>query len=222
MRALSLAAMPALSASIFISVPVPKLSSAMPGLSAALPGSSVAVPGSSAATLRLSIDVPGLSITVPGLCTAMPGFFVVVLGLSALASASVLVPGLSALVPLLASAPVFPGSSPLPFLALPLPKTPTPNLAAGKRRLDDIISGQSGRSKKVFSEELWNRRMKKPVSEEAFLPRALLFPLLFPSISIGERKFNKTFINYWFITYLLVICDVLSHFSHLCCLAIYI
>ena len=69
---------------------------------------------------------------MPELSAAMPGS-------SAPTSASILVPGLSASIP--PSVPMLPKSSPLPFLALSLPKTPTPDLTAGRRKLDDTISG---------------------------------------------------------------------------------
>ena len=179
--------MPGLSAPVSASVPVPGSSAAVPGLSAPA-SASVPVPGSSAAMPESSAAVPGSSVAVPESSAAVPGS-------SAPASASVPVPGSSALVP--PSAPILPGSSPLLFPALSSPKTPTPDLAAGRRKLDDTISEWSGRSKRASSEELCSGRIKKAASEEAFSPRAPLFLLLFPSSSIGERKLDKTFINTW-------------------------
>ena len=197
-RSLLLVGVPGLSAPASASVPVPGSSAPasasvpVPGLSAAVPGSSapasasVPVPGSSAAVPESSAAVPGSSVAVPESSAAVPGS-------SAPASASVPVPGSSAPVP--PSAPMLPGSSPLPFPALSLPKTPTPDLAAGRQRLDDTISGWSGRSKRVSSEELCSGRIKKAALEEAFLLRAPLFLPLFPSSGIAESKFDKTFIN---------------------------
>ena len=163
-------------------VPVPGLSTTVPGSSAPtsasvpVPGSSAAVAGSSAVMLELSAALPGSSIAV---FTSIP------------------VLGLSATVPL--SVPMLPGLSPLPFLALSLPKTPTPNLAVGRQRLDDTISGWSGRSKRASQEELCSGRIKRAASKEAFSPKALLFLLLFPFSSIDKRKLNKTFINNWLL-----------------------
>ena len=137
---------------------------------------------------ELSAAVPGLSVAVPELSATVPGSF-------ALTSASVPTPESSALIPL--STPMLPRSSLLPFLGLSLLKTLTPNLAAGRRKLDDIIFVWSGSSKRGSSEELCSGRIKKAASEEAFSPNAPLFLLLFPSSSIGERKLDKTFINTW-------------------------
>ena len=129
-QALFFVAVPGLSALTSASVLVLGLSAAVPGSSAPtsasvpIPGLSAAVPESSIAVLELSVAVPALSATM--------------LGSSAPTSISVPVPGSSVSVPL--STPVFPGLSPLPFPALSLPKTPMPDLAAGRQGLDDIIS----------------------------------------------------------------------------------
>lgn len=132
--------MPGLSVPAFTSVPVPELFTIVPRSSAAIPESSAAMPGS--------------SIAVPESLAVMPGLSATLLGSFILTSASALLPGLSALVPLFTSTPVFPGSSPLLFLALFLSKTPIPSLAAKKRRLDDTISGWSGKSKRASLKEL--------------------------------------------------------------------
>ena len=170
------AAGPGLSASASTSVPVPRLSAAIPGLSVAVPG--LSAPASASVPVpRLSAAVPGssafafASVLLPQLSTAMPGSSVSM-------SASVYVPGLSAAIP-----------------GLSLLNIPTPNLAVKRRKLDDIISGWSGRSKRASSKELCSGRIKKTALEEPFLPRTTLFPLLFPSSGIGKRKFDKIFIN---------------------------
>ena len=193
-RALLLATMPGSSTSASASVPVLGSSIAMPGLSAPasvsvpVSESSAAMPKSSAAMLESSAAMPGSSVAVPKLSAAVPG-------LSAPASASISVPGSSTLV--LPSAPMFPVSSPLLFPALFSPKTPTPNLAVGKGRLDDTISGWSGKSKRASLEELCSGRIKRAALEETFSPRVPLFLPLFPSSGISERKVDKTFINTW-------------------------
>ena len=178
-QALLLAAMPGSSAPASISVPMPGLSAAMPGLSAPA-SASILVPGLSAA-------MPGLSATMPESSAAMPELSV------AVPKSSAVVPGSSAPIPLFA--PMLPGSSPLPFPALSLPKTLTPDLAIERQRLDDTISGWSERSKRASSGELCSGRIKKAALEEAFSPRAPLFLSLFPSSGIGKRKLDKTFIN---------------------------
>ena len=157
----------------------------MPGLSTPT-SASIFVPGLSTAMPKLSVAIPGLSATMRRLSATVPRSFT-------LAFASVLIPGLFALVPL--SMPVLPKSSPLPFPALSLPKTLSPDLAAGRQRLDNIISGWSRRCKRVSSEELCSGRIKKAALEETFSLRAPLFPLFFSSSGIGKRKLNKTFIN---------------------------
>ena len=197
-RALLLAAMPGSSALASTFVPIPG-SSAPTSASVPVPGSSAAVPRSSAPTSAsvpmpgLSAAVPKLSATVLGSSVAIPESSATMPGSSTPSSASIPMPGSSTSIP--PSAPMLPGSSPLPFPTLSLPKTPTPDLAAGRRRLDDTISGWSGRSKKAFSEELCSGRIKRAASEEAFSPRAPLFLPLFPSSGIGEKKLDKIFIN---------------------------
>ena len=137
-RALLLAAVLGSSAPASASVPMPESSAVMPGLSASastfvpVPGSSAAVPGSSAALPELSAAGPGSSVAMPESSATVPG-------LSVFASASVFVPGSSASV--LLSTPMLSGSFPLLFPALSSPKTPTPNLATKRRRLDNTISG---------------------------------------------------------------------------------
>ena len=197
-RALLLAAMPGSSALASASVPVPG-SSAPASASISVPGSSTAMLGSSAPA-SVSIPMPGLSaampessVAMPGSSVAMPELSAIMPGLSAPTSASVLMPELSAPVP--PSAPMLPGSSSLPFPVLSSPKTPTPDLAAGRQRLDNIISGWSGKNKRTSPEELYSGRIKRLASEEAFSSRAPLFFLLFPSSGIGKRKLDKTFIN---------------------------
>ena len=44
---------------------------------------------------------------------------------------------------------------------------------------------------------MWSERIKKAALEESFLLKAPLFPPFFPSSSIGEKKFDKIFINTW-------------------------
>ena len=174
----------------------------------AIPGSSVsmstfdhllglftAILGLSTAVLGLSVAMPVLFIAVPKLTIAVFKLSVAVLGLSILATAFVFVPGLSVFVLPSVSTPMLSGSSPLLFPVLSLPKTPMPNLATEKQKLDDIISEQSEKSKKISSEKLQSGKIKKAVLKKVFLSKAPLFPLLFPSSDIGKRKFDKSFIN---------------------------
>ena len=177
-----------LSSPTFASVLVFRLSAAVPRFSTAMPGLSIAVPKSFATMLRSSASVFESFIALLGLAIA-------VLRSSALVSTSIFVPGLSPLVPIFISALVFPGSSPLLFPALFLPKIQTLDLDAGREKLDNNISGWSGRSKKATSKQLWCGRIKRAALEEALLSRALLFLSLFLSSNIGKN--NKTFINTW-------------------------
>ena len=193
-RALLLTTVLRSSTPVSASVPVPGLSATMPKLSA-LASTSVFIPGLFAVVPELFAAISGLSISVPGLFAAVPELSVVMPGSSAPTFASVFMPGLFALV--LPSVPVLPESSSLLFLALFLPKTPTPNLAAERQKLDDTISGWSGRSKKASSEELYSGRIIRAASKDTFSPKIPLFPPLFPSSTIGKRKLDKTFINTW-------------------------
>ena len=176
--ALLLATVPGLSAPASASVPVSGSSTLtstsvpMPGSFAAMPESSAALPGSFVAVLELSAAMLGLSIP---------------------ASASIFVPGLSTPIP--PFAPMLPKSFPLPFSTMSLPKTPMPDLAARKQRLDNTISGWNRRSKRTSSEELCGGRIKRTASKEVFLPKASLFLPLFLSSGPGKRKLDKTFIN---------------------------
>lgn len=193
--ALLLIAMPELSAPTSASVFISGSSATILGSFATMPGWSIAVPGWSATVPELSVAVPGLFVVVPGLSAAVPELSAVMPKLSTLVPASVLVPRSSAPVLLSASAPVLPGLSPLLFPALSLPKTSMLNLAVGRRKLDNTISGWSRISKNASSEELWSGKIKKAAMEEAFLSRRTLFLLFFPSSGIGKRKFDNTFIN---------------------------
>ena len=179
--------MPGLSTPAFASIQVPGSFATMPGLSA-LASASVPVP-------RFSTAMPELSAAMPGLSIAVPESSTTVLGLSAPMSASITVPELSALV--YPSTPMLAELSPLPFPAFSLPKTPMPDLAVSRQRLDNIIGGWSGRSKSASLEQLCSGRIKKAASEETFSPKAPLFLLLFPSSGISQRKLDKTFINTW-------------------------
>ena len=180
-RILLVTAMHKLSALASTSIPVPGLSTVVPRLSAAM--------------LRLSAAISESSVIMPKLFTAMFGLSIAVPGLSTPMSAFVPMPQLSTLVHLSRSAPMLLGSSLLAFLVLSLPKILTLNLAARRQKLDNTISGRGKKSEKISLEELWSGRLKKAASKETFLPKAPLFPSLFPSSSIGERKFHKTFIN---------------------------
>ena len=157
-RALFLAVVPRLSAPSSASVPVPGSSAALPRSSAPtftfvpVTGLSADMSESSAAMLRSFVAMPGSSVAVLRLSAIMPL-------LSAPVSASVSVPGLSTLV--LLSTPMLLRSSSLPFPILSLPKTPTPDLVTGRRRLDDTISGRSKKSKRGFSEKLCSGKIKK-------------------------------------------------------------
>ena len=172
-RALLLVAIPGLFASISASVSMPGLFITVLGWSSAISGLSATIPRLSIAMLELFAAMPGLSVTVFRLFTP--------------ASASVIVPGSSTPIFLSVSAPILPKLSPLPFPILFLPKIPMPNLAAKRQRLDNTISGWSGRSKKVLSKEFWNRRIKKAASEEAFLPKAPLFFLFFRPMILAKE-----------------------------------
>ena len=194
--ALLLTAMPELFAPTSASVFMPGSSATILESFAAMPGWSIVVPGWSAAVPELSAAVPELFVAVPGLSAAVPELSAVVPELSTLVTASILVLGSSAPVFLSASAPVLPGLSLLPFLALFLPKTSIPNLAVGRRRLDDTIRW-SRISKNASLKELKSGKIKKAAMEEAFLPRGTLFFPFFPFSGIGKRKFDKTFINSW-------------------------
>ena len=162
----------------------------MPGLSATA-SASILVPESSAALSRLftpmslSVLMPGLSAAVPELfvamprsTTAVPGSSVAVPGSSTSAFASVSLPRLSAPVP--PSAPVLPRLSPLSFPALSLLKTTTPDLAAERRKLDDIIGEWSGKSKRASSEELYSGKIKKGSFGRGFLAKSNLISSFLP------------------------------------------
>ena len=193
-RALLPAVVSRLSIPTSASIPVLRLFAAMPRFSV-LSSTSIFMPRSSTAIPESSAAVPGSSVIVPRLSVAMPGLSATMPGLSVSAFAFVSVPELSA--PVSLSAPVLLGSSPLLFPVLSLPKTLIPNLAVGRQKLDDTISGWSGRSKRVSLEELYSRRIQRATLEEAFLPRAPLFLLFFSSSDISKRKLDKTFINTW-------------------------
>lgn len=134
-RILLFIAVPELSATAFAFVLVPRLSPPafesllVPGLSAAVPILSVAILRSSAPA-SASVPVSELSapvsasVSLPRLFAAVPELSVAIFQLSAPAFASILVPELSV---------VMSGSF--------LPKTSMSNLAAGRQKLDDTISG---------------------------------------------------------------------------------
>ena len=218
-RALSLAATrPSASASA-VSVPgsAPPSASAsavsVPGLSAllssALPsasGVSVPVPGSSALLSSALPSASGVSVPVPG-SSAPPS-------VSSVSGVSVPVPGSSTPPSVSGVLVPEPGSSPPPFPTWSDPQTPTPVL--GRRRL----SQWSGNLKRASSEEA------PTTCAPLFPPSERPSPLLFPSSGIGkkrpfnkafnidcrpladdhagedvgERKFDKTFINTWPLT----------------------
>ena len=137
--------------------------------------------------------MPELSVVIPRSSAAVLGLSATMLESSAPMSASIPVPGSSTSV--LPSILVLPCLSSVLFLTLYSPKTPTPNLTAGRRKLDDTDSGWSGRSKRASLQELYSGRIKRAALEEAFLLKAPLFLLLFPFSDISKGKPNKTFIN---------------------------